>query len=210
MYREQVKWALEEGADFIISETNDYLGEAIIALEVIKEFNLPAMVTFASTDDKTIDGYTFDVACKTLEARGCEIVGLNCSRGPETMFPLLDLVRSAVKCYVAVQPVPYHTTAEQPTFQSLKDDEGQRAFPIALDHFMCSRFDMADFAVTAKQIGANYIGICCGGAPHHVRAMAEALGRKPAAARYSPDISLHPILGKNVAERNAKFKNWKD
>src|SRR6185295_12244535 len=28
MYREQVKWALEEGADFIISETNDYLGEA--------------------------------------------------------------------------------------------------------------------------------------------------------------------------------------
>src|SRR5207237_9272362 len=119
--------------------------------------NLPAMVSSAAPKDRTIDGDTFDVVCKTLEDRGCEIVGLNCSRGPETMFPLLDRVRSAVKCYVAVQPVPYHTTTEQPTFQSLKDDEGQRAFPIALDPFLCSRFEMADFAVTAKQIGANYI-----------------------------------------------------
>src|SRR5213082_1007634 len=32
MYREQVRWAVEEGADFIISETNDYLGEPLIGL----------------------------------------------------------------------------------------------------------------------------------------------------------------------------------
>src|SRR5262249_39202130 len=139
MYREQVKWAVEEGADFIISETNDYLGEALIGLEVIQEFRLPSMITFASTDDKTIDGYAFDVACKTLEDRGCDIVGLNCSRGPETLLPLLDEVRSAVKCYVVAQPVPYHTTPEQPTFQSLKDANNQRVFPVALDPFLCSR-----------------------------------------------------------------------
>src|SRR6267142_4030272 len=48
MYREQVAWAGEEGADFILSETNDYLGEALIGLEVIQEFGLPALVTFAS------------------------------------------------------------------------------------------------------------------------------------------------------------------
>src|SRR5215213_7431685 len=40
MYREQVRWAVEEGADFVISETNDFLGEALIALEVIQEFGL--------------------------------------------------------------------------------------------------------------------------------------------------------------------------
>ena len=33
MYREQVQWAAEEGADLIISETHDYLGEALISLE---------------------------------------------------------------------------------------------------------------------------------------------------------------------------------
>ena len=210
MYREQVGWAADEGADFIISETNDYLGEALIALEVIQEFKLPSMVTFASTDDRTIDGHEFDAACRTLETRGCDIVGMNCSRGPQTLLPLLDRIRSAVACSVAVQPVPYHTTAAVPTFQSLRDASGNRAFPLALDPFACSRFEMAEFAVTARKAGANYIGICCGGAPHHVRSMAEALGRPAAASRYSPDISLHPILGKNVAERNTRFKNWKD
>src|SRR5919202_6039429 len=58
MYREQVGWAVEEGADFIISETNDYLGEALIGLEVIQEFGLPSLVTFASSSsEQTIDGY---------------------------------------------------------------------------------------------------------------------------------------------------------
>src|SRR3989441_12778344 len=74
MYREQVGWAVEEGADLIISETNDYLGEALIGLEVIHEFGLPALVTFASTSDGTIDGYEFDEACKRLEDRGADVV----------------------------------------------------------------------------------------------------------------------------------------
>src|SRR5215213_2464415 len=46
MYREQVGWASEEGADLIVSETHDYLGEALISLEVIQDFGLPAVVTF--------------------------------------------------------------------------------------------------------------------------------------------------------------------
>jgi betaine-homocysteine S-methyltransferase len=53
---------------------------------------------------------------------------------------------------------------------------------------------MADFARQAAAMGINYIGICCGGAPHHVRSMAEALLRKPPASRYSPDLSLHPFV----------------
>jgi len=46
MYAEQLGWAAEEGIDFVISETNDYLGEALIALEVIQELGLPAMRVF--------------------------------------------------------------------------------------------------------------------------------------------------------------------
>ncbi len=49
MYEEQLSWAVDEGIDFVIAETNDYLGEALIALEVIKELKFPAMVTLAST-----------------------------------------------------------------------------------------------------------------------------------------------------------------
>jgi len=49
MYAEQLGWAADEGVDFVISETNDYLGEALIALEVIQDLGLPAMVTMAPT-----------------------------------------------------------------------------------------------------------------------------------------------------------------
>jgi betaine-homocysteine S-methyltransferase len=82
-----------------------------------------------------------------------------------------------------------------PAFESLESREGRRAFPIELEPFQCTRFEMADFARRARDIGVGYIGICCGGGPHHVRAMAEALGRDTPASRYSPAIELHPVLG---------------
>src|SRR5919198_224817 len=205
IYREQVAWAAEEGADFVISETNDYVGEALIGLEVIREFALPSVVTFASTSDRTIDGHELDEACKRLEDEGADVVGLNCSRGPETMLPIIERIRARVGCPVAALPVPYRTTASQPTFQSLRDESGARVFPLALDPFLCTRFEMADFAVRARDMGAGYIGICCGAAPHHVRSMAEALGRIVPASRYSPDLSLHPVLGEKAGGRAGKF-----
>ena len=83
MYAEQLGWAVEEGVDFVISETNDYLGEALIALEVIRDLGLPAMVTLAPTQpDQTRDGYGYAEACRILAAEGAQVVGLNCDRGP--------------------------------------------------------------------------------------------------------------------------------
>jgi methionine synthase I (cobalamin-dependent) len=195
-YEEQLGWAVEEGVDFVIAETNDYLGEALIGLEVCQELGLPAMVTFASVQAAaTYDGYDYVEACRILADHGATIVGLNCSRGPETMLPLLEAIRSAVDVAVAAQPVPYRTSPAVPAFESLSSADGLHAFPIALEPFQCTRFEMADFALRARDIGVNYVGICCGGGPHHVRAMAEALGRATPASRYSPAIELHPVLG---------------
>ena len=207
IYEEQV----EEGIDFIIAETLDYFGEGLIALEVIKKHNLPAMITFGSTQNFLRDGYSQVEACKILAREGADIVGLNCSRGPSTMMPMLREIRDAVEIYVAAQPVPYRTTETQFSFQSLKEEEHDRAFPIALEPFLHTRFEMADFAVEALELGVNYIGICCGGAPHHVRAMAEALGRTPPAGKYSPALDLHPMIGKSVKEKDKKYlEYWKD
>ena len=195
-YTEQLGWAVEEGIDFVISETNDYLGEALIALEVIQGLGLPAMVTLASAQpDRTRDGYDYVEACRILAGHGATIVGLNCDRGPATMLPLLARVRDAVGCAVAAQPVPYRTAEAMPTMQSLRAEGLDRVFPLALESFSCNRFEMAAFAASARDLGVNYIGICCGGAPHHVRAMAEALGREVPAGKYSPVMDLHPIIG---------------
>jgi betaine-homocysteine S-methyltransferase len=210
-FEEQVSWAVDEGVDFVIAETLGYLAEGLLALDVIRQASLPAVITFGSTYDQLLDGYSYVKACQILEQRGVDVVGLNCSRGPQTMLPIIKEIRQAVDCYVAAQPVAYRTTEHEPTFQALKDIDGKRGFPIALDPFQTTRFEMADFASQAQNIGVNYIGTCCGAAPHHVRAMSEALGRTTPASRFSPDMSLHPMLGSSVQERDKPFlQDWKD
>lgn len=211
MYEEQLGWASEEGIDFVISETNDYLGEALIALDVIKQLKLPAMVTLASVQkEQTRDGYDYVEACKMLADHGADIVGLNCDRGPETMFPLIEKIRHEVSCYVAAQPVPYKTSGDNLTFESLELGNGTRAFPLALEPFLYNRFEMAAFAQKAHALGVNYIGICCGGAPHYVRAMAEALRKEVPASKYSPAMALHPMLGTQVEDKDKVFlSDWK-
>ena len=211
MYDEQVAWAADEGVDFVIAETLGHLHEGLIALEVIKGYGLPAMITFGSTYDQLLDGHAYADACRVLDERGADIVGLNCSRGPDTMLPIIAEIREAVSCHVAAQPVAYRTNERQPTFQSLTDTDGARAFPIALDPFQTTRFEMADFALQASKLGVNFIGTCCGAAPHHVRAMAEALGRTVPASRYSADMARHPMLGSDVREKDKQhLKHWKD
>jgi betaine-homocysteine S-methyltransferase len=206
-YEEQLTWAVEEGVDFVIAETNDYVGEALIGLEVCQELGLPALVTFASVQSETTyDGYDYVEACRILADAGAALVGLNCSRGPETMLPLLEKIRAAVDVPVAAQPVPYRTSAATPAFESFEAPDGRHLFPIQLEPFQLTRFEMAEFALHAREIGVDYIGICCGGAPHHVRAMAEALGRVTPASRYSPAIELHPILG--TGGRHEAMGGW--
>ncbi|GLY30669.1 homocysteine S-methyltransferase family protein [Kineosporia sp. NBRC 101731] len=195
-YREQLTWAVDEGVDFVIAETNDFVGEALIGLEVCQELNLPAVVTFASVQpEKTYDGYDYIDACKRLADAGAAVVGFNCSRGPETMMPMLEKLRAAVDIPIAAQPVPYRTSPTTPAFESLESPGGGRAFPIALEPYAHTRFEMADWARRAADLGVSFVGICCGGAPHYVRAMAEALGRETPASRYSPALDLHPVLG---------------
>lgn len=195
IFDEQVGWAVQEGVDFIIAETFGHLGEARLALEAIKSGGLPAVITFSPATGQSCDGYSWEDACKILCDEGAEVVGLNCGNGPATMLPYLEKIRRGVEGYVAGLPVPYRTTEAQPCFQKLKLADAGNAFPLSLDPFLLTRYEMADFAVKARDMGINYIGICCGAGPHHVRAMAEALGRTPPAGKYSPDMSLHPIFG---------------
>ena len=116
------------------------------------------------------------------------------------MMPLLERIRAAVDVPVAAQPVPYRTDDATPAFESLTAPDGRRLFPIQLESHAHTRFEMADFARAAAALGVGYVGICCGGAPHHVRAMAEALGRETPASRYSPVLDLHPVLGTGQSE----------
>jgi betaine-homocysteine S-methyltransferase len=204
MFEEQVGWAAEAGVDYVVAETNSWGQEAVIATEVIRAAGLPAVVTLAlHQEPHTFEGWPVAEACRRLEAAGADVVGLNCIRGPRTMLPPLREIRAAVSCHVAGLPVPFRTTEAEPTFSGLHDPTydvpGGRAFPTALDPFTCNRYEVADFAREAYALGVRYLGVCCGAGPHHVRAMAEALGRTPPASRYSPDMSKHAFFGTDEA-----------
>jgi betaine-homocysteine S-methyltransferase len=197
-FTEQVGWAAEAGVDFVIAETFSWAGEALLALEAIREAGLPAVVTLAAHRDGNMrEGISPAEACRRAEQAGASVVGLNCIRGPLTMLPLLGPVREAVSCPVAALPVPYRTTSAEPTMGALRDPArgGALAFPDGLDPFTCTRRELGEFATAALDLGVGYLGVCCGAAPHHVRAVAEAAGKTPPASRYSPDMSKHSFLG---------------
>ena len=205
MFSEQVGWAVDAGVDFIIGETFSWGAEAQIALRVIAETGLPAVITLAvHRAPETRDGWTPEDACRRLEDAGAAVVGLNCIRGPRTMLPLVKRVREACEGHVAALPVPYRTTDGEPTFQSLTDPDcdcipGDRPFPTALDPFTCNRYELEEFTRAAAELGVDYLGVCCGAAPHHIRAVAEALGRTPPASRYSADMSRHAFFGSDAS-----------
>jgi betaine-homocysteine S-methyltransferase len=210
IFAEQVGWAADAGVDFIVAETFSWGGEALMALEAIKKHSkVPAVMTFSiHREDKVREGWTSAQTCQRLEAAGADVVGLNCHRGPKTMLPLLKQIRKAVKCTVAALPVPYRTTRKQPSFMSLTDPccGNARAFPTGLDPFVCTRTEIADFGRAAYALGVNYLGVCCGAGPHHIRALAEALGRHPEAGKYSADMSKHAFFGTDKKIRKVQTR----
>jgi len=214
MFEEQVEWAVDAGVDFVIGETFSYAQEALIATDVVKKAGATAVITLAMHQaDVTREEWPVDDACRRLQDAGADVVGLNCIRGPATMMPLLERVRAAIDVPMAALPVPYRTTPSQPSFQSLRDAHysppGERSFPIALDPFTCNRFEIADFGREALALGIRYLGVCCGAGPHHVRALAESVGKRPPASRYSADMSKHAFLGSHERIRKVQ-KDYAD
>jgi betaine-homocysteine S-methyltransferase len=211
MFEEQVGWAMEAGVDFIIAETFSFFEEALLALEVIRNAGAISVVTLAVHREGLRDDFTVPEACQRLKDAGADVVGMNCIRGPNTMLPVLEEISKEVEGPLAALPVPYRTTPDEVNFQALTDSGcdciPDRPFPTALDALACNRYEIAEFAKKALALGVQYQGVCCGAGPHHIRAMAEALGKNPPASRYSPDMSKHYALGddERLVKENIEF-----
>lgn len=202
IFAEMVQWCKEEEVDYINGETFYYHEEALIALEEILKQGLPAVITLGLMGENILrDGYTVEESCKILSERGALVVGMNCFRGPVTMQPYIEKIRNNVDGYVGALPIPYRTTAENPTFFNLPDGGCschlplETTFPTALDPLYHNRYELAEWAKEAKHIGVNYIGLCCGASPAMLRAVAEAVGVEAINSKYSPDMEKHFLFG---------------
>ena len=204
MFEEMVAWAVDGGADLIIGETFYYAGEALAALEIAKATGLPVVLTIAPMAmEEMADGVGIVEACQRLEQAGADVVGMNCFRGPETMMPWLRKIRAAVSCHVGALPIPYRTSAAEPTFFNLSDDRAHvpsphgRTFPTALDPLYANRYEVGAFASEAAELGIRYLGVCCGASPMLIRQVAEAVGRTTEASRFSENMQNHFMYGDN-------------
>jgi len=171
MFDEQIE--AQAGVDFFIGETFWHLGEARLCLERLKKkTKVPAMITMAFRGKPlTDDGASPGECARVLNSEGADIVGVNCMRDPQHMYPLSEEMRRATKGYLAAQPVAFRCSDDTPYFT------GTSAFPDRLEPTQLTRYDLAEFARQARDMGVNYIGSCCGSVACHVREMARALGK---------------------------------
>lgn len=195
---EQQVAALEEAdVDFFIGETFIFLEEALLALEIMKRTERPVMITLCIGPGGSKDRFSPAQCARRLTKNGADIVGVNCSFDPKMSLAAAREMKKAADVFIACQPIAYRTPNQHTPFTRLPE------FPLALEPLQLTRFDMRHFALQAQESGINYVGGCCGVSPYHVRAMAEALGRKPQASKKSADLSRHVF--NDVRKKNPSY-----
>lgn len=168
-YFEQASALAEGGAHILLIQTIIDVQEMRAALLAAKAAapQLPVMCEFSfSEDGRTITGTTPEGAAILLDSLGADIIGANCSLGPDKLIPLVARMAQVTNKPLVIQP-----NAGLP-----KLTNGETIFPLGPE-------DMASYVQAMVQAGASYIGGCCGTSPAHLAAMRQALDQAIPAKR---------------------------
>jgi methionine synthase I (cobalamin-dependent)/5,10-methylenetetrahydrofolate reductase len=179
MFAEQMRALAEGGADLFLLETFGDLHEIEQAVLAAREVN-PAMPIVAQmtigTDGCTPFGASPEDVVRALDALGVEVIGLNCSVGPQAILDAVEKMSPLTQRKISAMP-----NAGMPR------DVGGRSM------YMASPEYMASYARHLVHAGAKIVGGCCGTTPEHIRAIAQ--GIRPLAPR-----KQHSALGRVPAE----------
>ena len=159
-YYQQAQALESAGADYILIETFIDIQEMRAALLAAKDATkLPVICQLSySEDGRTVTGTDPQTAAITLDAMGADIIGINCSLGPEQLVPIVKIISQNTAKPISVQP-----NAGMPQLV-----EGKTIFPMGPE-------DFGTWAPKLVQAGATYIGGCCGTTPEHIAAIKSAL-----------------------------------
>ena len=143
-------------ADLIVIETMTDLYEVKAAVLAAKETcDLPVIVTMTFEENgRTFTGVSLEAMVLTLEGLGVDAMGINCSLGPEEIFPMAEKLRSLTDLPLVIKP-----NAGLP-------DPATGAYDITCDQFVEK---MEDFL----KLGIELIGGCCGTTPEYIEGLAE-------------------------------------
>ncbi len=160
IYREQALALEERGVDFFLLETfstPDMLEAAIDAIRSFSAQPIVAQLTF-SDEGTTFGGTTASDAAALLAQKDVQVIGTNCTLGPQSLLPILE----------ELSTVGFPLSA-MPNAGFPKRVGDRVVYPRSSPEYFAS------FAVEAAGLGARIIGGCCGTSPEHIRAIAEAV-----------------------------------
>ena len=177
-YREQADALIEGGVDFIIIETiidvQEMRAALLASLDARKaagktKDDVQVICQFSfSEDGRTITGTPPDVAAIIVDALGADIIGINCSLGPEQITPLIEKIASVTNLPIICQP-----NAGMPQLINK-----QTVFPLTAE-------EMGPLMIPIVDAGATYVGGCCGSTPAHIKSIADAVkGHTPKPRAY--------------------------
>jgi len=158
VFVEQAGALLEGGVDALVLETFPDLVELRLAYEAIRNLGVPVLAykTFVEDGETLAEGLP-ERAAREISAWGADLVGANCTVGPQRMVGIVEGM-SAAAGPVAAFPNPGLPQLVQGKVRYSRD----------VEHF-------AHYGVELAKAGARLIGGCCGTTPAHVRALSEAL-----------------------------------
>ena len=156
VYAEQVCALTEAGVDYFIIQTMIDIQEMRAALLAARQYGKVPVIcqmTFEASG-RTVTGTDPATAAITLEALGADMVGANCSLGPDQLLPIVEKMVAAVSVPVTLRP-----NAGMPVLQP----DGRTTFPLSPE-------DYAAWIPTIVNAGVTAIGGCCGTTPVHIAA----------------------------------------
>src|SRR5579884_3694568 len=182
VFRGQAAALLDGGVDLLIVETMFDMLELKAAIfgirraisETGRRVPIQAQVTL-DTSGRMLFGNDIAAVCTTLNALDVDIVGLNCSTGPEYMREPVRYLSEHCTKYLSTIPnagIPLNTG-------------GEAVYPLTPDALADALYEFAD------EFGVNVVGGCCGTTPEHLSAVVQRIGsRAPKEREPRPEPSV--------------------
>ncbi|MGI6778185.1 MAG: homocysteine S-methyltransferase family protein [Acetivibrionales bacterium] len=158
IYKEQVTALVDGGVDIINFETFSDLAEMRAAFFAAKEVSdIPVICSFAfESNGRTLMGTDPFTAAVVMKALGAEMIGANCSFGPDHMLGVIKKMHEAGGICLSVKP--------------------NAGIPEAVGGSIVYKETVENFTKLAQEFarhGARLIGGCCGTTPDYIKALRE-------------------------------------
>src|SRR5206468_3537490 len=179
VFTEQATGLLSGGVDLVIIETAQDILEVKAAVfgvreafkAVGREVPIQTSVSLLPNGGKMLLGTDISAVLATLEALKVDVIGLNCSTGPEDM-------RDAIRFLGELSPLPVHCIPNAGL--PLQGPDGETIFPEQPGPLADT---LGEFV---ERYGVTIVGGCCGTTPDHIAAIVERCAGRPAGERPAP------------------------